>query len=189
MISLFGGAFDPPHNGHVELARRAKAALGLGPLRVLVAAAPGHKRVEASADVRLELARAAFPGEQVELDEHPRTIDTLRAHPDWSDPIFLIGADQFADLPSWKEPHEVLRRTRLGVATRPGYPRERLEAVLAQLEDPARVSFFEIDRLPIASRDLRARLAAGGSVRDIVPAAVCAIIARDGLYRQPARLH
>ena len=79
MIGLFGGAFDPPHRGHVELARRAKEELGLGTLLVLVEANPGHKRVETPADVRLRLTRAAFPDDDVLLDEHARTVDTLRA--------------------------------------------------------------------------------------------------------------
>src|SRR5258708_5583336 len=88
--------------------------------RLLRTAAPGHKQVETPADVRLRLAQAAFPGDEVVLDEHPRTIDLLRAHPEWRDPIFLIGADQFRSFLTWKEPDEVLRRARLGVATRPG---------------------------------------------------------------------
>src|SRR2546427_15289 len=61
MVGLFGGAFDPPHRGHVELARRAKDELGLDKLVVLVEADPGHKRVETPADVRLRLTQAAFP--------------------------------------------------------------------------------------------------------------------------------
>ena len=73
-VGLFGGAFDPPHRGHVELVRRAKEELGLDEVVVLVAADPGHKRVETPADVRLEMARAAFPGDTVLLDSHPRTF-------------------------------------------------------------------------------------------------------------------
>jgi nicotinate-nucleotide adenylyltransferase len=189
MIGLYGGAFDPPHNGHVALAQRAKDVFALGDLHVLVAAAPGHKSVVAPADVRLELARAAFPDDEVTLDDHPRTIETLRAHPEWVDPVFLIGADQFCDFLSWREPAEVLRRTRLGIATRPGYPPERLRTVLDALDDSARVLFFELEPLPIASRDLRARIAAGESVDGLVPPAVHALIERDGLYRAEARLH
>jgi nicotinate-nucleotide adenylyltransferase len=180
---LYGGSFDPPHNGHVELARRAKEELGLGPLRVLVSAAPGHKHVGTPAEIRLRLAQAAFPGDDVVLDEHARTIDLLRAHPEWTDPVFLIGADQFQDFLSWKEPEEVLRRTQLGVATRPGYPREALQAVLDRLEQPERVRFFEIEPMPISSRELRERLAGGGEVGSEVPSAVAELIRSEGLYR------
>jgi nicotinate-nucleotide adenylyltransferase len=182
VIGLFGGAFDPPHNGHVALLRTAKDVFGLEDVVVVVAAAPGHKAVELPASTRLDLARAAFPGETILLDEHPRTIDTLRAHPEWRDALFLIGADEFVDLPSWKEPDELLRLVRLGVATRPGYPRERLEAVLAELEQPERVLFFDLEPQPFASRDVRAALDQGEDVHPALPPGVWELIERDGLY-------
>jgi nicotinate-nucleotide adenylyltransferase len=116
------------------------------------------------------------------LDEFPRTIDLLRAHPEWDDPVFLIGADQFRDFLTWKEPGEVLRHARIAVATRPGFPREELEPVLSQLEHPERVLFFEIDPTPVASRELRGRLAAGEEVAPEVPAAVGDLIRSEGLY-------
>ena len=182
MVGLFGGAFDPPHRGHVELARRAKEELGFDRLVVLVSADPGHKRVETPADVRLRLARAAFPDDDVILDEHARTVDTLRAHPEWSEPVFLIGADQFCDFLSWKEPDDVLRLTRIAVATRPGFPREWLDRVLAGLAQPERVLFFDIEPTPVASRELRERLERGEDVGAEVPSAVGEMIRADGLY-------
>jgi nicotinate-nucleotide adenylyltransferase len=178
VTGLYGGAFDPPHRGHVEVAKRAKEELGLPRLVVLVSAAPGHKTVATPADLRLRMARAAFPDDEVILDEHPRTIDTLRAHREWDDPIFLIGADEFCDFLSWKEPDQVLKLTRLAVATRPGFPRERLETVLEKLEQPERVLFFDIEPTPVASRDLRSDFRAGD-----VPSAVADIIRDEGLYR------
>jgi nicotinate-nucleotide adenylyltransferase len=181
-VGLYGGSFDPPHRGHVELARRAKEELGLDRLVVLVSADPGHKHVETPADVRIRLARAAFPNDEIRLDEHARTVDLLRAHPEWEDPVFLIGADEFCDFLSWKEPDEVLRRARLAVATRPGFPRERLDRVLDRLERPERVRFFEIEPTPVSSRDLRARLAAGEDVGPEVPSPVAEILARERLY-------
>jgi nicotinate-nucleotide adenylyltransferase len=182
-LGLYGGSFDPPHRGHVELARRAKEALDLGPLLVLVSADPGHKHVDTPADVRLRLTQAAFPDDDVMLDEYPRTVDLLRAHPEWSDPVFLIGADQFRSFLAWKEPDEVLRRARLAVATRPGFPHEELKPVLSQLEHPERVSFFEIDPNPVASREIRERLAAGDEIGSEVPAAVGELIRSEGLYK------
>ena len=181
-LGLFGGAFDPPHRGHVELLRQAKQKLALDDVIVLVAADPGHKDVDTPADVRLRLAQAAFPGDEVVLDEHSRTVDTLRAHPEWCDPLFLVGADEFSNFRAWKEPNEVLRLARLGVATRPGFPRERLQAVLRALDAPSRVTFFELDPMPVASRDLRARLEAGADVDGEIPADALAIIRAEGLY-------
>jgi nicotinate-nucleotide adenylyltransferase len=176
VIGLFGGAFDPPHNGHVAVVRAAKRELGLDRLLVLVSADPAHKRVETPAAIRLELARAAFPEEEVVLDGHARTVDTLRAHPEWKDPVFVVGADEFAGFLSWKEPNEVLRLARLAVAARPGFPRDRLVAVLDGLNEPDRVRFFELDQ-PHASRALRNRW----ELAD-VPAAVAEIVRREGLY-------
>jgi nicotinate-nucleotide adenylyltransferase len=187
VIGLFGGAFDPPHEGHVALLRAARDALVLDKVIVLVVAEPAHKHVDTPARARLELARAAFPREEVVLDDHPRTVDLLRGHPEWIDPIFLIGADEFCDFPSWKEPDEVLRLARLGVATRPGYPPERLQEALARLTSPERVLFFGLEPSPAASRDVRERLELGGEVGDVIPAAVLEIIERDGLYGRGRR--
>jgi nicotinate-nucleotide adenylyltransferase len=182
VIGLFGGAFDPPHNGHVALLARATEDLGPTDSVVIVTADPGHKAVETPAPARLELARAAFPGETVVLDDHARTIDMLHAHPEWEGAVFLLGADEFAGFLGWKEPEGVLRLVSLGVATRPGFPRESLDAVLARLEHPERVSFFDLEPLPIASSELRRRLDRGEDVSALVPAAVWALIERDGLY-------
>jgi nicotinate-nucleotide adenylyltransferase len=176
-LGLFGGSFDPPHDGHVALVRTAKAALGLDRVLVLVAAAPGHKQIATPARTRLELGRAAFPDDEVVLDHHARTVDLLRDHPEWDDPVFLVGADSFVDLPNWKEPAEVLRLARLGVATRPGYSRERLEGTLATLGAADRVRFFELEPHPVSSHELRADISRPG-----IPPAVRRIIERDGLY-------
>jgi nicotinate-nucleotide adenylyltransferase len=185
-LGLYGGVFDPPHLGHVELARRAKEKLSLDRLLVLVSADPGHKRVETPAEIRLRLTRAAFPDDDVQLDPTPRTVDLLHAHPEWDDPLFLIGADEFRDFPAWKDPAEVLRLARLAVATRPGFPQEQLDVVLAQLDDPQRVRFFEIEPFPISSRDLRARLVAGEDVSSDLPQAVAELIRTEGVYTVPS---
>jgi len=179
---LLGGAFDPPHAGHVALLRDARAHFGFERVVVFVVADPGHKQVSSDASVRVALAGAAFPGEEIELDPHPRTIDMLRERR-FDDPVFLIGADQFADFLSWKDPDGVLELTRLGVATRPGYPREGLERVLSELARPDRVGFFEIEPVEVSSREIRDRVARGKPVDGLVPPAVAAEIERLGLYR------
>jgi len=181
-LGVFGGAFDPPHEGHVALARAAKEHFALARLIVLVSERPGHKDVELPADIRLELARAAFPDDEVRLDPYARTVDLLRAEA-FDDPIFLVGADQFVDFLTWKEPETVLELARLGVATRPGFDHGLLDTVLRSLSRPERVLFFDIEPSPLASREIRARLANGQPLEGLVPAAVERLIAQRGLYR------
>ena len=178
---LYGGSFDPPHLGHVDVARAAKERFALPRLVVLVSAAPGHKEVETPAEARLELARAAFPDDDVRLDPYARTVDLLRGER-FEDPLFVVGADQFRDFPSWKEPDEVLGLARLAVATRPGPPRRQLDAVLAGLARPDRVLFFDVEPNPAASRDIRGLAAAGEPLDGLVPPAVAALILARGLY-------
>jgi len=177
-LGLFGGAFDPPHVGHVALVRAAKQALGLDRVIVVVVAAPGHKQVETPPDVRLALARAAFPDDEVVLDEHARTVDMLRAHPEWHGATLLIGADELASFGDWKEPDEVRRLVRLGIATRPGHE--------VGLVDPERMTCFELEE-PVSSRDVRERFERGEDARGVIPAAVWGMIERKGLYgRRPS---
>ena len=184
-VVLYGGAFDPPHLGHVAVADAARERFGVERLVVLVSGLPGHRGVEASAIDRLDLARAAFPEDDVRLDPHPRTVELLRAER-FDDPVFVVGADQFCHFLDWSEPDEVLERTRLAVATRPGFPRDRLETVLARLSRSDRVLFFDIPPNPSASTDVRARAAAGEPLAGLVPAAVAALIEARGLYRPQA---
>src|SRR5205823_212639 len=176
---LLGGTFNPPHNGHVLLAATAKKHFDLDPLRVHVSSNPPHKRVDVDVDTRLALARLAFPDDTVVRDDHPYSIDTVMGFGD--DAIFLVGADQFAKFLTWREPDEILEHVRLGVATRPGYPREVLDDVLSQLRRPERVELFEMEPVPVSSSEIRERLRSGGSVEGFVPEAVAAEIERRGL--------
>jgi nicotinate-nucleotide adenylyltransferase len=182
MTGLFGGAFNPPHAGHYELARRALGEFDLDELQILVSGDPGHKRVECPVDERVALAKIAFadlPRTVVRADPYRYTIDLLRAE-EPEDAIFLMGADQYRDFATWKEPEAVLERVHLGVATRAGVERPRVPP-----EHEGRVRFFEIESPPIASSDLRARLQRGESVDGLVTPAVAAEISRKRLYRRP----
>jgi nicotinate-nucleotide adenylyltransferase len=173
-VALFGGAFDPPHVGHVALLEAARQRFSPDELRVFVVANPGHKEVAADAETRLELARAAFPGADVQLDDHERTVDMLREL-DVPDPLFLIGADEWRDFATWKEPGEVLRLARLGVGTRAG--------VEDGGEARDRVTFFRFDSPPVSSREIRTRVGRGVPIDGLVPAAVADLIWDLGLYR------
>jgi nicotinate-nucleotide adenylyltransferase len=182
VTGLLGGTFNPPHNGHIELANAAERHFRLDDLVVLVAVRPEHKDVQLDADTRLRLAQAAFPDRDVELEPYGRTVEMLKAGR-WRDPLFLIGADEFCDFLTWKDPEGVIARARLGVATRPGYPRDRLDAVLERLSQPERVEFFEIEPVPVSSREIRERVSRGEAIDDVVPPAVAELIESLRLYR------
>ncbi len=185
-IGVLGGAFDPPHLGHIELACDGIERFALERLLVRVVERPGHKAVSTPARTRLELARLAFapvPEAEVSLDPFPRTVDSLEALA-LPDPVFLVGADEFASFLTWKEPARVLALARLGVATRPGVDRARLDAVLAALDHPDRVTFFPIEPLPVSSAEIRERVAAGEHIDPLVAPEVASEIVRLGLYRR-----
>ena len=184
VTGILGGVFDPPHVGHVALARAALEKLGLDRLLVLVVADPGHKSATTPAATRLELVRLAFqdlPGVEVELDPHARTVDSLEARKP-VDAVFVLGADEFADFESWKRPERLLELVRLGVAMRPGVPDGRVREAHANLPAPDRISYFEMEPVPVSSSLVRERVAQGEPIEDLVPPAVAEAIARLGLY-------
>ena len=192
-VGFLGGTFDPPHLGHVALARTALEALGLERLVVVVVGEAPHKHVETDPETRFQLAEAAFAElPNVELSRHELeregpsyTVETARwAAARFPDPVFVVGADEFADFLTWKNPNGVLEHARLAVATRPGHDRETLEAVLAHVERPDRVHLFELEPIPIASRAVRARVARGEPIAPLVPPGVARLIDELRLYRR-----
>jgi nicotinate-nucleotide adenylyltransferase len=192
VTGLFGGAFDPPHYGHLELVEGALRHFGLDRVVVIPTGRAPHKAISTPPEVRYRLAEAAFAGRtgvelsRWELDrgEPSYTVETTRwARELYGDLIFLVGADQFAKLATWREPDEVLSLARLGVATRHGYDHDELDRVLGHLADPSRVEMFEIEPTPVSSTEVRARVGRGEPVDGLVPPAVAALIGELGLYR------
>jgi nicotinate-nucleotide adenylyltransferase len=185
-LGILGGAFDPPHNGHVALARAAVEHYGLERLLVAVVADPGHKQTVAPAESRLELTRLAFqgfPGAEVVLDRHSRTVDFLEEHKP-EDAVFLLGADELAAFADWKRPERVLQLVRLGVAMRPGVPEGELHDSRARLPAPDRISFFGMEQTPVSSREIRDRVARGEPIDELVPPEVAGAVKRLGVYRE-----
>jgi len=179
VIGILGGTFDPPHNGHVALAEAALQELDLDELVVLLVANPGHRASNEDAETRLALAEAAFAGvprARVERDENPYTVDAVRGGR-FRDAVFVVGADEGAAFPHWKEPDEILRWVRLAVGTRSGYPPPDLERY------GDRVISFELASPPISSNEVRARINEGKPVDDLVPSDVALLIEEGGLYR------
>jgi nicotinate-nucleotide adenylyltransferase len=177
VTGLLGGTFDPPHNGHLALAKAALSQLPIDRLLVLVAERPGHRSVVADAETRLQLAQSAFEGLDVELDPHPFTVDAVRDGR-YGDAVFVVGADQAAALDRWRDPEEVLKHVKLAVGTRSGYPDPELERY------GDRVIPFQLASPPISSSDVRARVARGEAIDDLVPPAVARLIEAKGLYRR-----
>ncbi|MBA3476099.1 MAG: nicotinate-nicotinamide nucleotide adenylyltransferase [Actinobacteria bacterium] len=174
-IGILGGRFDPSHLGHLALARTAVERFGLDELHVTVVSDAAHKPSEASAGHRLAMARLTFAGldATVELEEHRYTVDALEAAR-YDDPVFLIGADELAAFPTWKDPERVLELTRLGVATRPGWE---------PVGSSERVEIFELEPHPVSSTEIRERARRGESIDDLVVPAVATYIAEHDLYR------
>ncbi len=171
-VAILGGVFDPPHLGHIALAEGARDQLGADELLVLVAARPGHKGVVADAETRRRLAELALGryGE-VRLDDHAYTVDFLR-DAGLDRPYFVLGGDEWESFASWKEPEEVRRLARIAVGARPGF------------EPPeGDVEVLRIDQRPISSNEIRARVAAGEPIGDLVPPEVAREIEHLGLYR------
>lgn len=186
-IGILGGVFDPPHLGHVALARAAVAALDLEELLVLVVAHPGHKSTATPADTRLALTRLAFedmPEVTVELDHNARTVDSLEERLP-RDAYFVLGADELADFEEWKSPQRVLELVRLAVAMRPGVSRDDVDAVRERLAAGDRIVEFEMDPVPTSSSEIRSRVSRGTQITDAVPTGVAEAIARTGLYMTP----
>jgi nicotinate-nucleotide adenylyltransferase len=185
-IGLLGGTFNPPHIGHLVGAQSAREQLGLDVVRLLPAATPPHKAVpdDPGVEVRLELCAAAAagdPGLEVSRVEADRpgpsyTVDTLRAlaqqSPD-DELWFIVGGDMAYTFAQWREPVEILRLARLAVAEREAVRRADIRERLSGLRGASeQVDFFDMPRLDVSSSLLRSRVAAGRSIRYLVPEAV-----------------
>jgi nicotinate-nucleotide adenylyltransferase len=179
VIGILGGVFDPPHKGHVALAEAALRELRLDELVVLLVANPGHRISVEDANTRQELTEAAFarvPRARVERDEHPYTVDAVKGGR-FGDAVFIVGADEGAAFPHWKDPDEILRWVRLAVGTRSGYPPPDLEPY------GDRVIPFELASPPISSKEVRKLIERGKPISDLVPSDVARLIEEGGLYR------
>jgi nicotinate-nucleotide adenylyltransferase len=177
MSGILGGTFDPPHNGHVALAKAALEQLPIDELVVLVIEHPGHRGVVADPQTRLRLAQAAFPGMNVRLDPHAFTVDAVRAGGFGEHAFFVVGADQAADFGRWREPDEVLKWVKLAVGTRARYP----VPDLSRFAD--RVVPFELASPDVSSSEVRKRVAAGDPIDELVPPGVAKLIEELVLYR------
>jgi len=189
-LGVYGGAYDPPHLGHLVAASDACEALGLDRLLWIPSAVHPLKPVRTAADVRLEMVRAAVAGDgrfvadglELQRAGPSYTVDTLRelrAREPEAELFFLTGADNLRELPRWREPGEIARLATLAVLERAG------EALPA--DSPLPAVAVTVTRVDVSSTDIRRRVAAGQSIRYLVPEAVRAVIERERLYRDHTR--
>lgn len=187
MVGLLGGSFDPIHVGHLIVGRAVAEALGLEELRFMPTGEQPLKRGRHSAGAahRVAMVAAAVGDEprlaleRLEADRPgvSYTVDTLRAlraREPGREFVVLLGADAAADLDLWHEAAALPGLARLVAFARPGAPRPSHALLHQVVEAPA---------VEISSTAIRGRVAAGRSIRYLVPDAVAEYIATHGLYR------
>jgi nicotinate-nucleotide adenylyltransferase len=192
---VYGGTFDPVHNGHLAIAHQASVAAGAQAVWFVPASlAPLRERPFATPEERFDLLLAATQGEPAfaVLDLAVRrggvsyTIDTMDAlhhlHPDLDLPV-MIGADAARTIPAWERADDLLRRERFVVVNRTGVP----PPTAAELEGlgfpPERTEVLSVDSPNISASEVRRRLGRGEPVDGLLPDAVAAMIESRGMYR------
>jgi nicotinate-nucleotide adenylyltransferase len=195
-IGIFGGTFDPVHNGHLHIANALRLSLCLDHVMWVPAGRPPHKHGQIVSDDRdrLQMLRLALAGSRrdvistIELDRvgPSYTADTLALLHDRLAPArlyFLMGEDSLRDLPTWRDPYRILANADIAVAGRPGVETDLddLYAELPGLRD--RLHIVLTDELAISSSEIRDRIASGQSISELVPLAVADYIAKRLLYR------
>ncbi len=211
---ILGGTFDPVHLGHVALARAALAGLPIAEVLWLPSGSPGHRTAPvAGARDRLAMLRLATAGDaryrvdESELDRGEatytvHTLTRLRAQLGRQQPLLLLlGSDSFLSLPTWLRWRELFDLAHIAVAGRPGHlpgavgPAPELAAEIERRKVPpaqlaasaaGRIAYFDMPPTDISASAVRAGLAAGRDMRDLLPAAVLAYIEAHHLYTESA---
>jgi nicotinate-nucleotide adenylyltransferase len=189
-LALFGGAFDPIHNGHLAAARAAAGRFQLDRVLFIPAARPPHKAachapyadrvrmvgLALEGDPLFEVSRIEEVAEGAGRSYSIDTIEKVRAQMAAGDELFfLIGADAFAEIGAWRRWRDVARAVAFLVVSRPGH--------VYEIPPETRVERLDTVDLPVSSSEIRRKLAAGQFVLD-VPPSVLGYIASHHLYAQ-----
>lgn len=195
-VGIFGGTFDPIHQGHMVIAEQVMGELGLDHILFVPAGIPPHKEassVRASTEDRYDMVEAAVEGnerfsvDRVEVDagrpmHSVETVQILKERSPDDEWFFITGADEVSNLLVWKDPDRLLEEVVMVAATRPGYDLSRLDHLEAKLRNFDRIFPVECTRVDISATGIRRRILQGKSVRYLVPEEVYEIIMERGLY-------
>jgi nicotinate-nucleotide adenylyltransferase len=195
-VGIFGGTFDPVHQGHMIVAEQVMNELHLDHVVFVPGGIPPHKdasSVRANADDRFEMVKAAVAGnakfsvDRVEVDagrpmHSVETVGIFKERSPNDEWFFITGADEVANLLAWKEPDRLLEQVVMVAATRPGYDLSKLDHLEAALKNFDRIFPVECTRVDISATGLRRRKLQGKSVRYLVPERVYEIIEQRRLY-------
>lgn len=196
-IGVLGGTFDPVHNGHLILAEEARARLNLTEIIFVPAGQPWLKAdiPILPAEHRLEMLRLAIADKpyfklsvmEIERAGPSYTVDTiaeLREQLSSEDELFFIlGWDNLAELPRWREPSRLIRLCYLVAVPIPGYPHPNMKNLEVSIPGVSvRVMLLDKPEVDISASDIRQRVARGLSVRHLVPEPVNRYIKEHGLY-------
>lgn len=191
-IAIFGGAFDPPHNVHIDIAREAVKEFGYERIIFLPSYNPPHKNIASSEGDRLNMLRMAIAAENnfvISTFEIGRgavgyTVDTLPKLRDiYGEFDFIIGGDSMRDFHKWYRPEQILLDNNIVVAIRDGNAGEAISALKAYEELPPKsVKLMRYTPRSISSTAIRLRVQLGLDITQYVPQGVAEYIADSGLY-------
>lgn len=194
-IGLFGGSFNPVHNGHIAMAEKAMAAFSLDEMLLLPTGNPPHKRIELADKLdRLEMVKLALAGHErmrasdVEITREGviYTVDTLKIlHQQMpgSRFLYLIGADTLLDLHSWRNVDEVMHLCGFIVCGRPGYAKKVVEECKESMRTKGTVIYsLDMEEVDISATMIRKKVAQRESLRGLIPSAVEQYILKRNLY-------
>lgn len=197
-LGIMGGTFNPIHIGHLVAAEEARGSFGLERVVFMPAGRHPHSKAipgGATAEHRYEMTVIAtadndrFSVSRFEIDrrETSYTVDTVRHFLEESpgaDVFFITGADAILEILEWKDPDELLGMATLIAVPRPGYPLDRLSETTGRLRRGERIRIMEAPAIGVSSSLIRERVAAGMSIRYLVPEGVERFIEKEKLYRQ-----
>jgi nicotinate-nucleotide adenylyltransferase len=197
-VGILGGAFNPPHIGHLVCAQEALVQLELEKVVFMPFGQPPHRELEddPGAEARLELVELAvgedtrFEVSRLEVDRSgpSYTVDTLRelGEKAQDDELFLVlGGDQAAALPRWHEPEAVLSLATVAVVERSNWSRNAIVITLGRMPGAERIRYLDMPIIQVSSSAIRRRVRAGQPIRYLVPDRVAAHIEANGLYGAP----